>query len=202
MHAGPNYFNGAVRRMGPSLIVAPMQFFNCVNKSSGGCPADCRFANRLRILQRIYATDLNREAILIVAEAVARVAYSRSAAGTEAFLQHQDSPKMNATRWAMGCALVLSAWIMTSPLVVPADSHATWNFYVAGAIGALLALVAFLRSDNVAEYGLLTLSAWLIVSPWLLNLPDLPTRQTLLYGMVIGGMAWFGRPTYKPKSSV
>jgi hypothetical protein len=108
---------------------------------------------------------------------------------------------MNATRWTMGCALVLGAWMITSPLVVPADSHTVWNFYVAGVIGGLLALVALLRSDNIAEYGLLALSAWLIVSPWLLDLPELPTRQTLLYGMVMASMAWFGRPAYTPKSS-
>jgi hypothetical protein len=176
--------------------------FRATDKRGGSQHAGANKVGCRRLLQRIYATDLNREATLIAAEVVARIAYSRSVAGTETFLQRQDSPKMNATRWAMSCALVLSAWIMTSPLVVPADTHATWNFYVAGAIGALLAMVAFLRSDNVAEYGLLALSAWLIVSPWLLNLPDLPTRQTLLYGMVIGGMAWFGRPAYKPKSSV
>jgi hypothetical protein len=49
--------------------------------------ADFRFANRLWFLHTINATALNRETTLIAAEAVARVAYSRSAAGTAALLQ-------------------------------------------------------------------------------------------------------------------
>jgi SPW repeat len=108
---------------------------------------------------------------------------------------------MTATRWAMGCAWILSAWMLISPFVVEADSHTAWNFYTAGAIGALLAGAAMLRSDNLAENGLLALGAWLIVSPWIVHLPELPTRQTLLYGVILGGIAWFGRPTYAPKAS-
>jgi len=65
----------------------------------------------------------------------------------------------------------------------------------------LLAVVAFTRSDDLAEYGLIAVAIWLVISPWVLDLSEQLTRQAVFYGVVIGGLAWFGRPSYKPKSS-
>ena len=107
---------------------------------------------------------------------------------------------MTMTRTAMACALLLCAWMLISPFFVEGDSHTAWDFYAAGVLGVLLAAAAMLRSDDLAENGLLAVGAWLFVSPWILDLPELPTRQAMLYGAIVAAIGWFGRPsrTMKP----
>jgi len=106
-------------------------------------------------------------------------------------------------RSMIGTGLLLSVWVFVSPWVV---SEATgpiglWAFHIPAAVGVLLSVVAFTRSDDLAEYGLIAVAIWLIISPWVLGLSELLTRQVVFYGAVIGCMAWFGRPSYTPKSS-
>jgi hypothetical protein len=106
---------------------------------------------------------------------------------------------MTATRSAMVCAALLGGWILVCPWVVSIDMNTAWSFRITGAISVILALVAIIRADDFAHYGLVIAGAWLFVSPWLVGSGELPTRQSILYGVVLGGLAWFGRPSYKPK---
>jgi SPW repeat len=106
-------------------------------------------------------------------------------------------------RSLIGTGLLLSIWVFVSPWVVPGatGSIGLWAFQIPAAVGVLLAVVAFTRSDDLAEYGLIAVAIWLIISPWVLGLSELLTRQAVFYGVIIGGLAWFGRPSYKSKSS-
>lgn len=103
----------------------------------------------------------------------------------------------------MLAALLLAGWILVCPWVV-ADvgaSPAAWSFYGAGALAVLLCVVALMRSDDLAEYGVMAVAAWLVASPWVLDLSETMTRQAVVYGVFLGGLAWFGRPSYVPKGA-
>ena len=105
---------------------------------------------------------------------------------------------MSVTRSAMICAALLSGWVFSSPWFVPIDPGTAWSFQITGAITVMLACVAIVRADDFAHHGLLIAGAWLFVSPWLIDSSELPTRQSILYGVVLSGLAWFGRPSYRP----
>jgi hypothetical protein len=97
---------------------------------------------------------------------------------------------------------LVGLWVLVSPWVFPtAVTDGALNFHVAGAIGAALALIAWMRLDEFAEFGTVALGVWLVISPWVLGLSDLVTRQAILYGVVIGCLGWFGRPSLKPAGS-
>lgn len=112
--------------------------------------------------------------------------------------------KPDPYHWGMMiAALVLAGWVLVCPLVIAdaGESPASWNFYVTGALGVLLSAIALTRSDDTAEYALMAVAAWLAVSPWVLDLSTTVTRQAVFYAVVLGGLAWLGRPSYKPKSA-
>jgi hypothetical protein len=75
---------------------------------------------------------------------------------------------------------------------------ASWNFYIAGGLALLLGIVALVRSDDLPAYALVAVAVWLAISPWVLDLSPAVTRQAIFYGVILGGLAWFGRPSYKP----
>ena len=100
-------------------------------------------------------------------------------------------------------SLVLAVWLLVSPWLISetATPPASWNFQIAGLLAVLLAIIAIIRSDDLAEYGLVVVAVWLVVSPWALDLSALVTRQAVFYGAILGGLAWFGRRSFKPGSS-
>jgi hypothetical protein len=108
---------------------------------------------------------------------------------------------MTMTRWAMACALILAAWILMSPFVIETDPRTAWDFYAAGVLGVLLAAAAMLRSDDLAENGLLAVGGWLMISPWILGLPELASRQAIFYGAIVAAIGWFGRPSRAIKTA-
>lgn len=106
-------------------------------------------------------------------------------------------------RGAMIAALALSVWIFVSPWFF-GDMIAgpiAWNFFAVGALGVTLSLLALMRSDDLAEYGLLALGAWFAVSPWVLGASQMGTRQSVFYAVILMIAAWLGRPSFKPKSA-
>jgi hypothetical protein len=98
--------------------------------------------------------------------------------------------------------LLLAGWVFVCPWVIEdaAVQPAALNFQVAGALAVILSVLAVVRSDDFPEYGLIAVSAWLAVSPWILDLSGTVTRQAVLYGVVLAILAWTGRPSFKPKS--
>lgn len=99
--------------------------------------------------------------------------------------------------------IVVSGWVFACPWVV-ADAGATpasWNFYIAGALSLILGVVALVRSDDLPAYGLVAIAGWLVIAPWILGLSEIVTRQDVMYGVVIAGLAWFGRPSAKVGSA-
>jgi hypothetical protein len=107
----------------------------------------------------------------------------------------------SARRLIIISLIVVSGWVFVSPWVVTDASTAptSWNFNVAGALSLILGIVALMRSDDLPEYGLIAIAGWLVISPWILNLSEMVTRQSIMYGVVMGGLAWIGRPSHKPK---
>lgn len=99
--------------------------------------------------------------------------------------------------------IVVSGWVLVCPWVVTDASAApaSWNFYVAGALSLILGIVAFVRSDNLPSYGLVAIAIWLAIAPWILGLSEIVTRQDVIYRVVIAGLAWFGRPSFKAGSA-
>ena len=110
-----------------------------------------------------------------------------------------DSPR----RIIIISLIVVTAWIFVCPWVVSdaGKAPASWSFYVAGVFSLIFGIIALVRSDDLPEYGLVAIAAWLVISPWILGFSDMVTRQSVMYGVVIGGLAWMGRPSYKPKSA-
>ena len=102
----------------------------------------------------------------------------------------------------MTTALLLSGWIFACPWFIDDAGvrPAALNFHLVGALAVLLSAVAIARADNLPEYGVVAVAAWLAVSPWVLNLSETVTRQAVFYAFLLAGMAWLGRPSYKPKS--
>jgi hypothetical protein len=100
-------------------------------------------------------------------------------------------------------ALLLSGWVFVCPWFIEdaAVSPASWSFYVAGGVGVVLASMGLVRSEDFPGYGLVAVGAWLAFSPWILGLSPAATRQAVLYGIVLAGLGWIGRPSYTPKSS-
>ena len=98
--------------------------------------------------------------------------------------------------------LLLAGWVFACPWVIEdaAAQPAALNFQVTGALAVILSVLAVVRSDDFPEYGLIAVSAWLAVSPWILDLSGTVTRQAILYGVVLAILAWTGRPSFKPKS--
>jgi hypothetical protein len=107
--------------------------------------------------------------------------------------------------YRMGAILIgltLAAWVFASPFVVDdaAVQPAAWNFYVTGGLAVILSALSLVRSDDMPEYGVIAVAAWLAVSPWILDLSGTVTRQAVLYGVVLAILAWTSRPSFKPKS--
>lgn len=104
-------------------------------------------------------------------------------------------------RGALLAALVLALWVGVSPWVVSeaSENPALLNFCVAGLLAIGLAAAALMRTDDWAQYVLVAVGTWLVVSPWILDLESLVTRQAVSYGVVIAGLAWVGRPSFQPK---
>jgi len=100
-------------------------------------------------------------------------------------------------------SLVVSGWVFVCPWVISDASApaAAWNFHVAGALALLLGVVGLIRSDDLPAYGLVVVAVWLVLSPWVLDLSAAVTRQAIFYGVILGGLAWFGRPSYKPSGA-
>jgi hypothetical protein len=111
--------------------------------------------------------------------------------------------EMEYYRGMMIGGLVVSGWVLVCPWVIADASAApgSWNFHIAGALALLIGIVALVRSDDLPEYGLLAVAVWLVISPWVLDLSAAVTRQAVFYGVILGGLAWFGRPSYKPKGA-
>ena len=110
---------------------------------------------------------------------------------------------MEYYRGMMIGGLVVSGWVLVCPWVIADASAApgSWNFHIAGALALLIGIVALVRSDDLPGYGLLAVAVWLVISPWVLDLSAAVTRQAIFYGVILGGLAWFGRPSYKPKGA-
>jgi hypothetical protein len=90
-----------------------------------------------------------------------------------------------------------SPWVIDDAAVHPA----ALNFQLAGALAIVLCVLGLVRSDDLPEYGMIAVAAWLAVSPWVLDLSGTVTRQAVLYGVVLAIVAWTGRPSFKPKAS-
>ena len=102
----------------------------------------------------------------------------------------------------MTFALLLAVWIFVCPWVIDdASAHpVALNFHLVGALAVLLCAAAFVRADDMPEYALMAVAAWLAVSPWVLNFSEMVTRQCVVYAFFLAGMAWLGRPSFKPKA--
>jgi hypothetical protein len=102
----------------------------------------------------------------------------------------------------MTAALLLAVWIFVCPWVIDtaAVQPAALNFQLTGALAVLLCAFAIVRADDMPEYALMAVAAWLAVSPWVLNLSEMTTRQCVVYAFFLAGMAWLGRPSFKPKA--
>jgi hypothetical protein len=99
--------------------------------------------------------------------------------------------------------LILSGWLFVCPWVVDAASlspASSWNFHIAGAMALLLWIIALVRSDDLAEYGVVAVAVWLVVSPWVLNLTEAVSKQAIFYGVVLGFLGWIGRSSHKGAS--
>lgn len=103
----------------------------------------------------------------------------------------------------IGSLIIISGWVFACPWVVTdaSTAPASWDFYVTGALALILAFAAFVRSDDLPSYGLLAVAGWLVIAPWILSLSEIVTRQHVTYGLLIAGMAWFGRRSFKPSSA-
>ena len=110
---------------------------------------------------------------------------------------------MEFYRGMMIGGLMVSCWIFVCPWFIAEASAApaSWSFHIAGVLAVLLGIAALVRSDDLPEYGLLAVAVWLVISPWALDLSAIVTRQAVFYGAILGGLAWFGRPSYKPKGA-
>ena len=99
--------------------------------------------------------------------------------------------------------IVVSGWIFACPWFVTdaSSAPASWNFYVTGALALILGIVALVRSDDLPIYGLVAIAGWLVIAPWILVLSEIVTRQDVMYGAIIGGFAWFGRPSFNARSA-
>jgi hypothetical protein len=102
-------------------------------------------------------------------------------------------------------ALILSGWLFVCPWVFEAASVSpatSWNFHIAGATALSLWIIALVRSDDLAEYGVVAVAVWLVVSPWVLNLTDAVSKQATFYGFILGFLGWIGRSSHKGAGSV
>ena len=111
--------------------------------------------------------------------------------------------KSNPQHWgSMATALLLAVWVFVCPWFIDdaAAQPAALNFQLTGALAVLLCAAAFVRADDMPEYALMAVAAWLAVSPWVLNLSEMTTRQSVVYGLFLALMAWIGRPSFKPKA--
>jgi hypothetical protein len=108
-----------------------------------------------------------------------------------------DSPR----RIIIISLIVVSAWVFVCPWVVAdaGKTPASWSFHVAGLLALIFAIIALVRSDDLPEYGLVAIAGWLVISPWILGLSEIVTRQNVMYGVVIGLLAWIGRPYFKSR---
>lgn len=100
--------------------------------------------------------------------------------------------------------LVVSGWAFVCPWVIEqaaATTASSWNFHIAGGIALVMVAVALMLGSVLADYGLLTVAVWLIISPWVLGLPELVTKQVILYGVLLAATAWFARPLHKPQAA-
>jgi predicted membrane channel-forming protein YqfA (hemolysin III family) len=98
--------------------------------------------------------------------------------------------------------LILAVWVFACPWVIDdaAVQPAALNFYITGGLFVILSILALVRSDDLPEYGIMAVAAWLAASPWILDLPGTVTRQAVLYAVVLAILAWTSRPSFKPKS--
>lgn len=110
---------------------------------------------------------------------------------------------MEYYRGMLVTALLLSGWVFLCPWFIEeaAVSPASLNFRIAGGLGLVLATLGLVRTDDLPGYGLVATSAWLAVSPWILDLSPAVTRQAVFYGILLAGLGWIARPSYRPKSS-
>jgi len=110
-----------------------------------------------------------------------------------------DSPR----RILVISLIIIIAWVFICPWVIKdvSTAPASWSFWISGAFSLILVFAALVRPDDLPEYGLIAVSAWLVISPWILGYSEMVTRQSVLYGVVIGGLAYIGRPSYKPRSA-
>jgi Zn-dependent protease with chaperone function len=100
--------------------------------------------------------------------------------------------------------LILSGWVFVSPWVdatLSTSPASSWNFHIAGALALLLWFIALVRSDELAEYGLIAVAVWLVISPWVLNLPEAVSKQAIFYGIILGPLGWIGRSSFKGSGS-
>jgi hypothetical protein len=110
---------------------------------------------------------------------------------------------MEPFRWMLVAAVLLCSWVFVSPWFVEdaAVSPASWNFHISGGLALLFVMLGLMRSDDVPAYGLVAIGVWLVISPWVLDLPSLPTKQTFMYGAVLAGLGWLSRPSHQPKAA-
>ena len=104
-------------------------------------------------------------------------------------------------RWMIAGCVLVGIWLFISPWVVAdtASPPSSWNFHIAGVLTVFLAILALMRSDDFAEYGLVAVAVWLFISPWVLDLPQLVTKQVIFYGVILGCLALFGRSSLNAK---
>jgi sugar phosphate permease len=109
----------------------------------------------------------------------------------------------SSRRIIISSLVAISFWVFVCPWVIAdaSSAPASWSFYIAGAIALVVGIVALMRTDDLPEYGLVAIAGWLVISPWMLDLSLTVTRQAIFYGVIIGGLAWLGRPSNKPKGA-
>jgi len=100
---------------------------------------------------------------------------------------------MRSQRWHHGLMLLSGAWLLCSPLLLPAydgvGAAANWGSHMAGAAIFVLASIALIRPRPWQAWVSLAIGCWLIVAPLALgfsNLTGVATSNHILVGILIG----------------
>ncbi len=103
------------------------------------------------------------------------------------------------TYWQDIANLLIGVWLVISPfaLAYSAETTAAWNAQIVGAAIIVMAVVALWAIRKWDKWTGAALSAWLIVSPWILGYGGLAaaTWNQVLVGLALGILALWSTTT-------